>query len=399
MPTSTSTSPNWTSPSASGNSRTRTWVNTPNLKSLHEWEKPINSYTDFNTVAAGSTWWPGTKEVRNSDGYTTYAYTAQYPESPKGAYDRHSVRYVARVSPLSAKLTAMRNRTIVKCLGKASDAKLNLAVTVAEAGKTASMILQAAKRIDGAYRAFRRGNFKRVASLLNLKSGTVHKTWLEYKYGWTPLLYDVKNAAEFFAQEYVGRPAHFIVDASELDDQYIDTSWNEAYVPYGGGATADDAYRLRVSVKVRYKLWLELTYPNYAKLQQLGITNPALIAWELVPFSFVFDWFISVGDYLKALTALNGLTIKKGMTSTVVVVDANMSRPTTSRVSGGWTYTNNAWGDSWSYREYSRQPWSPSLLDLYPPKNSSSFGFQKMITSLALVRAGHRGDKLPLSSR
>jgi hypothetical protein len=38
----------------------------------------------------------------------------------------------------------------------------------------------------------------------------------------------------------------------------------------------------------------------------LGIFNPLLIGWELVPFSFVVDWFIPVGSYLEGIDALLG---------------------------------------------------------------------------------------------
>jgi len=40
-------------------------------------------------------------------------------------------------------------------------------------------------------------------------------------------------------------------------------------------------------------------------LANLTSLNPASIAWELTPFSFVVDWFFDVGGYLRALeTAL-----------------------------------------------------------------------------------------------
>jgi hypothetical protein len=44
--------------------------------------------------------------------------------------------------------------------------------------------------------------------------------------------------------------------------------------------------------------------PNAADLPaRLGLLNPAEVIWELVPFSFVADWFLPIGDYLSALDA------------------------------------------------------------------------------------------------
>lgn len=48
--------------------------------------------------------------------------------------------------------------------------------------------------------------------------------------------------------------------------------------------------------------------PLYRILSSVGLLNPAAIAWELVPLSFVFDWFYNIGDFLERQTADTGLT-------------------------------------------------------------------------------------------
>jgi hypothetical protein len=51
--------------------------------------------------------------------------------------------------------------------------------------------------------------------------------------------------------------------------------------------------------------------PNNAAtiaLSSAGVTNPLLVAWELVPFSFVVDWFLPVGNYVEQLDAMLGYT-------------------------------------------------------------------------------------------
>lgn len=41
--------------------------------------------------------------------------------------------------------------------------------------------------------------------------------------------------------------------------------------------------------------------------RRIEFGNPLEIAWELVPFSFVIDWFIPIGDWLGSLDALKGV--------------------------------------------------------------------------------------------
>jgi hypothetical protein len=50
-------------------------------------------------------------------------------------------------------------------------------------------------------------------------------------------------------------------------------------------------------------------------LNQLGLLNPASLVWELVPWSFVVDWFCPIGPVLNAMTAPAGLTFVTGTLS------------------------------------------------------------------------------------
>ena len=43
-------------------------------------------------------------------------------------------------------------------------------------------------------------------------------------------------------------------------------------------------------------------------LSETGFSNPLSVAWEIVPWSFVIDWMIPVGDYLNGLDALCGVS-------------------------------------------------------------------------------------------
>jgi hypothetical protein len=45
---------------------------------------------------------------------------------------------------------------------------------------------------------------------------------------------------------------------------------------------------------------------------QTGFTNPLNLAWEILPFSFVLDWFLPIGPYLETLSAFDGLVLVDG---------------------------------------------------------------------------------------
>jgi len=363
--------------------RTRVWVTTPHFGALAKDNKPVNPYSDIQRRTlqnrAHLQYVSGSSTVVEYDGYS-FSGTEEI---------NYLNNYIAGTS-WSSDVSGMDNAVKVKALVKVADAKVNVAVALAEAAKTSDLILDTARRIHESYQAFRRGDLKSIAKHLNITPKRLHKSWLEYKYGWLPLLMDVKGAAELFAQQHVVRPTTFTVSAKEVVTKTY--SKVEAAAAYGGGATFPLSTFMSCSREVKVKLWCELTSPHLSELQQIGLTNPALVAWELVPFSFVFDWFISVGDWLTGLTSLQGVTIRRGLYSLLDTSAVSQTAPATSRVSAGRTYTCTPIDRQESQRGYTRASYSPDPFTTYPPVNNL-FNFNKLVTSLALLRGVTRNAR------
>lgn len=72
--------------------------------------------------------------------------------------------------------------------------------------------------------------------------------------------------------------------------------------------------------------------------------------------------------------------------------DATYQRftPSTVRSDANYTYYENELNLTLNKRQYGRGAPSVNPWDLYPPKRDS-FSFEKMITSLALIRGSYRG--------
>jgi len=65
----------------------------------------------------------------------------------------------------------------------------------------------------------------------------------------------------------------------------------------------------------RTTLLATIARDELVNLARWGLINPATVVWELVPFSFVVDWFAPVGNTLDALTSGVGLESNGGWTS------------------------------------------------------------------------------------
>lgn len=364
------------------NSRNRTWVRTPDFKTLARGNLPINPYTDdiFNGVSN-----PIVKIlIRHSDGLVIEQGLSFGTDA---FFDFDSMDFL----PDHRSFTSLENEAMLKALAKVSDAKSNLAVMFAEKAKTSSLILDSATRIFNAMRSFRKGNLKGIAENLNISPSKLHKSWLEYKYGWMPLLMDVKGSAEFLAQQNLGRPPRFTV-SSTVKDPISGTITGPGNNRMSFDSNMETATYSSDRVKsVRVKLWLEISNPQLTQLQQLGLTNPALVAWELIPFSFVFDWFISVGSYLQGITALNGVTVRKAMTSWSFY--ANSSCVESFPGYNGSYHLYLPWSGllrECKHRTYSRGTITVNPLSLHPPVDFSLPSGQRLISALALMRANSR---------
>jgi hypothetical protein len=60
---------------------------------------------------------------------------------------------------------------------------------------------------------------------------------------------------------------------------------------------------------------VDLINPDLQLLQQMGLVNPLSIAWEVVPFSFVVDWFTKFGGVIDATTDFVGCRLRDPYTT------------------------------------------------------------------------------------
>jgi hypothetical protein len=200
-----------------------------------------------------------------------------------------------------------------KMLSGLKDQTVNVAVAVAEGRKSLDMIAKTAVALAEAGFAVKKADFSGAARALGVpltrtakknvrSSNSVSSNWLALQYGWLPLLSDIHGAAEFVAKTMDYHPRSKMTSSSTSTDAY-----RRSYTQNFSELT--DAWTLTHTVKyVVYFTEQGGGNPPTA----LGLTNPLAVAWELVPFSFVVDWFLPVGTFINNLDATNSLVFVKG---------------------------------------------------------------------------------------
>lgn len=222
------------------------------------------------------------------------------------------------------------NKLITSALADYNGKYMDLLTTVAETGETVDMIagcfvnisklLRNVKRNHGkTWRAYtkayhsagrsykqkldryhldevaHRAALKKVRSKRyhNLATGaTPAEWWLQFRYGVMPLILTIKDGIELFQaldqSEFIdSRKKKVVTRPSPLDQKAIEHVTERVLV--------------RGKIHSDHKL---------GKLYDLVQFNPFVTAYELIPLSFVLDWFVNLGDAISAFNPLISGSVK-----------------------------------------------------------------------------------------
>jgi hypothetical protein len=229
---------------------------------------------------------------------------------------------------------SVRDKATRNLLASIKNSSVNLAVASAERKQTMDLIASTATRIAKAGMALKKGQFSKAAQNLGItpkkragrrfnrdypvdQAKAVSNAWLELQYGWKPLLSDVYGSAKALAEARTGTNMIYIKRtgyASRAEKTTSRSNWlsNSSSVKGVWYTVSDTKQKVFVKTGVTYAI----SSPRVNDAKQLGFTNPLLVAWEVVPFSFVVDWFLPIGNYLDSLDATLGLSFYDGYVST-----------------------------------------------------------------------------------
>lgn len=187
----------------------------------------------------------------------------------------------------------------------------NLAELYATRKELVKTVEKRIEQIANAYLALRRGNFVQCCRTLGTaikrpKSNRATQAWLEYNYAWVPIVKDVYSLLNVnFKEPYRIIHGRARVGGREQSDsaKNIMFQW-EGYIDWES----------RVAIRSK----VVANGSALGPVSEFGVTNPALLAWELLPFSFVVDWFLPIGPYVeRLLTPTSNLSFSDFSTTTI----------------------------------------------------------------------------------
>lgn len=277
-----------------------------------------------------------------------------YPYDMSAAYDTAGAGCSCSGSP-PTKFATIRDQSVnlarEKFMASLADQAL-VAVNIAERRQAAQMMSHRLSQLAELVRlvgSAARGNRRALAQIRanlaefsipalkqRLREGMVNwrksgrdagSLWLEFHFGWEPLVKDVYNAIAVF-------------DAP-LPSGYVRARSRWLYSSYTNAKRWSDTeyYRATFQGRCRASVFgvISVTNLDLYRAQRLGLTNPAAVAWELIPFSFVVDWFATVSTYIDQFDGTLGLRLTSVGYNTKIMASCDAVRSTPANTGTIWT--------------------------------------------------------------
>lgn len=197
--------------------------------------------------------------------------------------------------------------------------------------------------------------------------------WLEIHFGWVPLVEDVQNAIAILDSPIPN--GHITVRSRNVGHSYT----------VGRTLSSKEYHRAVYRGYARATVFGEFSVSNLNtyRAQRMGLTNPFAVAWELVPFSFVVDWFTTVGSWISQWDETLGINLLNAGYSYKVTVDCDGVRASYKPT----TWEGPGWSCVWTARSkavyFTRNTGNPGVpLGMKP---SARLSLARGATAIALL--------------
>jgi len=230
--------------------------------------------------------------------------------------------------------TDAANKVLEKFKGKLGE-EAGLAVNILERKQSIAMIASRAAQLGSFVLALKRFDFGRAAKILRLaavpKGVSVRKSvssnWLEYHFGWRPLIKDIHSSIEILQGGVppVRVKAGVALQSGEWFVQPVTKTVNP--YAYNDASYTETWTKRRVyAISIRCGATVRVTNPNLWLANQLGFVNPFVVGYNVIPFSFVLDWFVNVEQFLSQGTDYYGLALEQAWTTKRYTADFDYHR-------------------------------------------------------------------------
>lgn len=239
-------------------------------------------------------------------------YSYQYAATGRFAMEAVSYPNVSATVVNSAK---------AKYVQKAANLRRSLqgGVVLGELKETLHMILDTTHSLGRGLTGYFNSLKKGKRSLRKASKGTklkfLREQYLQYTYGWAPLTSDIKAGAEAVARLRLSRPERSQIRTSVSGETFIRESPSSFTI---GNHNVGCNIRIVDTTACHLYGAYDTSVPESnapAALFGMSWRDFVPTIWELIPYSFLVDYFTNIGTMITAMSYVNTGLIYSGMTT------------------------------------------------------------------------------------
>lgn len=280
----------------------------------------------------------------------------------------------------------------LKALKKLKSESWQVGTVIAEARKTSDLVIKTVKQLTDTIRALKRGRFGEAAAFLGVHpkreqrrrfdkhygrdpTEAASRAWLELSFGVKPLLHDVDDAVRTLAEAL-----HKPWERRQTLKAQVTAHDDDTIFPFTMEVSPDRICKQVTRDKVVYRMsFLFESDAAVEAAQKVDLINPISTVYEVIPWSFLVDYFFTIGDCIGVLDADVGKTFRGGTRSYKLVRTVVWSDPSSSLANEGVTGSYE-----WYHEKKEREVLS-SFPSVPLPQFKPNLNFTKLINGVALL--------------
>lgn len=191
---------------------------------------------------------------------------------------------------------------LVKAYANINSSPLMTGEMLSDLGQTVGMLKRPFRGASELINNMIRYKQKRVGKTAKSATKANADAWLEYRYGWTPLILDGNTIIKEATRKRDACQRSRLVARSGGATSDTVTYANSNAGSYGISSSCSVTKLLRRSVGVMYEVKNRTSSEELARFTGTRARDLGSTLWETIPYSFVVDWFTNVGDWIQAVT-------------------------------------------------------------------------------------------------
>lgn len=210
-------------------------------------------------------------------------------------------------------LVTADNKAKTKFISRAREVQTSFqgGVFIGELGETLRMLKSPVKTLRNGLSSYlgtlkkRRRQVRRSSpkKRLSVARNILADTWLEYSFGWKPLLSDIDDILDTIAKARSSvRERWRPINASGVDERFSSSTQSV----FSNSLIVDISVNVNRYAKqqVTYRGCVNVEFPAQQVSKHLGNFTEDFVptVWELIPYSFLVDYFTNIGDIVSAAT-------------------------------------------------------------------------------------------------